>query len=410
MSKNGWKDHDRHIADQFIAALENGTAPWQKPWKAGEPHPFGGIPYNPTTGKEYRGGNVGWLMLRQMHLGSTDSRWMTYKQALAEGAQVRKGEKSTKIEYWKRSIVMPKGATEGDDQDADEAKGKPRLTRFPARVFNACQIDGLPPPEPRPEVPEAFRHAEVERVMERLGVPVQHGGNQAFYMQALDRIQMPKQSQFLEESGYWATLLHEGGHATGHPSRLNRDLSGGKGSESYAREELRAEIFSMMAGNALQLGHDPGQHHAYVASWIRILKDDPREIYRAASDAQKMMDFLGIEKPKPEAVHAQERKAAFVREFDLVLQRDYFISLEDAGLDEAEVLTYLDAGSAQDAVAEYASEYDLDPRGPLDPKPSPELLQELERLRSQRDRLAGALRETLNEPEPEPGRKPAVKP
>lgn len=393
-------DYDREVADRMIAALEAGTAPWQRPWKAGTPNPSGGMPFNPTTGKAYRGGNAINLMLRQTELGSTDSRWLTYKQATALGGQVRKGEKSTSIEYWKKSLR--KGKDEGTGEDADEeasAKGRPSLTVFHARVFNASQIDGLPPPPPAPEVPEAFRHAAVAEVLERLGVPIEHGGNEAFYVPSKDRIQLPEQHQFHSADAYWATALHEAGHATGHPSRLDRDLSGRFGTESYAREELRAEIFSMMAGEALQVGHDPGQHHAYVGHWIEVLKKEPREIYRAASDAQKMMDFLGIEPPAPlqvaEATAESEQQAAFVREFDLLLQRDYALTVEDAGLTTEEVLRYRDADSALEAVREYADDYGLQARGPYDPRPAPELEQELATLRAQRDQLKNALQGVL---------------
>ena len=401
MSKRN--EYDREVADRMIAALEAGTAPWQRPWKAGTPSPSGGLPFNPTTGKAYRGGNSVFLRLRQMELGSDDSRWMTYKQAAALGGQVRKGEKSTPIEYWK-----PRKDDDTGEETADDAKAKKRrglVPMPPARVFNASQIDGLPPPPPRPEVPEAFRHAAVADVLERLGVPIQHGGDRAFYVQALDHIQLPEQHQFVDANAYFAVALHEAGHATGHPSRLNRNLGGGFGSENYAREELRAEIFSMMAGEALQIGHDPGQHHAYVASWIEVLKKDPREIYRAASDAQKMMDFLGIEPPAPlqvaEAKAEADQQAAFVREFDLLLQRDYFMTVQDAGLDTSDVLRYRDAGSASDAVREYANDYDLQARGPLDPRPSPELEQELATLRAQRDQLKNALQGVLAAGEPE---------
>lgn len=412
-------DYDREVADRMIAALEAGTAPWQRPWKAGTPSPSGGLPFNPTTGKAYRGGNSVNLVLRQIELGSDDSRWMTYKQATALGGQVRKGEKSTSIEYWKKGLRKTSDEDTGEDAGDDakaSAKGRPTLTVFHARVFNASQIDGLPPPPPRPEVPEAFRHAAVADVLERLGVPIQHGGNRAFYVQALDHIQLPEQHQFVDANAYFAVALHEAGHATGHPSRLNRNLGGGFGSENYAREELRAEIFSMMAGEALQIGHDPGQHHAYVASWIEVLKKDPREIYRAASDAQKMMDFLGIEPPAPlqvaEAKAEADQQAAFVREFDLLLQRDYYMTIEDAGLATADVLRYRDAGSATDAVREYADDYDLQARGPLDPRPSPEIERELATLRAQRDQLKSALQGVLaaGEPEVETHVRQAVKP
>ena len=409
-------NHDKEVADAIIAALEQGTAPWQKPWAPGKPQAGGGLPYNPNSGNEYRGGNVVFLMARQAQMGSTDSRWMTYKQAAALGAQVRKGEKSTPVQYWKKSVRKGKGDDAGDGDDAPDNKGgRTSLTVFHARVFNASQIDGLPPPPPVPEIPERVRHAAVEAVMDRLGVPIDHGGNQAFYTPSNDRIRMPEQHQFTDPSRYFSTLLHEGGHATGHPSRLNRDLSGGFGSQSYAREELRAEIFSLMASQKLQLGHDPGQHHAYVANWIQLLKDDPREVYRAASDAQKMVDFLEIQAPDLvaglETSHAEEQRAMFVREFDLVLQRDYGVTAADAGVDSNLLERYAASGSAQDAVRDFANDYDLVERDAWGPKASPEVLAELEALRAQRDALKNALSDVLNvEPEMRAEVRRAVKP
>ncbi len=103
---------------------------------------------------------------------------------------------------------------------------------------------------------------------------------------------MPFKHQFPTPDRYYATALHELGHWTGHESRLNRDLAHPFGSEGYAREELRAEIASMLLGSELGIGHDPGQHVAYVGSWIKALQQDPTEIFRAAADAEKIQDFV----------------------------------------------------------------------------------------------------------------------
>lgn len=129
------------------------------------------------------------------------------------------------------------------------------------------------------------------------GVPFNfNGGDRAYYRPDIDQIFMPSKAAFSSPDGFYATALHELGHSTGHKDRLGRDLSGKFGSESYAVEELRAEIFSYMTGERLGIGHDPGQHTAYIKSWIKVLKDDPKEILRACSDAEKICNFLKVER------------------------------------------------------------------------------------------------------------------
>lgn len=289
------------VAERLIEQLEQGTAPWQKPWQPGELR----LPYNPTTGKEYRGMNTLWLHMQ----GHGDPRWMTYKQAAAEGAQVRKGEKGTPIVYWKFSDEQK--AVDEQGRPILDANGKPttisvqleRPRAFTAVVFNAAQIDGLPPLEARPVGPESARHARAKAILANSGAKIQHvPGDRAFYRPVTDSITLPERRQFNTADGYYATALHELGHWTGHPSRLDRDLSHPFGSQGYAREELRAEIASLMLGERLDIGHDPGHHAAYVGSWIKVLKEDPREIFRAASDAERISGYvMGVEQEQTRA-------------------------------------------------------------------------------------------------------------
>lgn len=284
------------VAEKLIDALEKGTAPWQKPWSAGAAD-F--LPHNPTTGKRYRGINA--LMLAAQ--GRDDTRWMTYKQAQGQGAQVRKGERGTPVQYWQYADRQERRDDQGKPV-LDPATGKPvmdevRLERpkvFTAIVFNAEQIDGLPPPAERP--PVAWNPIEkAEAILAASGADIRHSHQgSAFYAPGRDFIQLPHKEHFGEAAGYYATALHELGHWTGHPSRLERDLAHPFGSEGYAKEELRAEIASLILGNDLGIGHDPGQHAAYVKSWIKVLQDDPLEIFRAATDAEKIATYVvGLE-------------------------------------------------------------------------------------------------------------------
>ena len=284
------------VAEKLIRLLQEGTAPWQKGWQPGEPGAL--LPMNPMTGKRYQGINA----IQLMSQGHADPRWMTYKQAAAMGAQVGKGEKGTPIQYWKFSeahdktdaLGNPVRDAEGRRVREDQPLERPRV--FMAIVFNAAQIDGLAPmpPQQAAEWPSLDR---AEQLLRTSGATLVHAAqNRAFYRPVTDSIHLPDRAQFPSAAQYYATALHELGHWTGHPSRLNRDLSHPFGSAGYAREELRAEIASMILGSELGLGHDPAQHASYVASWIKILQNDPLEIFRAAADAEKIQRFvLGLE-------------------------------------------------------------------------------------------------------------------
>lgn len=287
------------VAENLIAQLKEGTAPWQKPWNPGAPGVA--LPMNPTTGKRYKGINAIHLMAQ----GYSDQRWMTYKQATAANAQVRKGEKGTLIQYWKFTEERIKRNDDGSvvlDKDDKPVKETVQLERpkvFNAVVFNAEQIDGLPPMAVRQD--KKWNSIErAESILEASGAKIFHDQvDRAFYRMSTDSIHLPQQASFSSADRYYATALHELSHWTGHASRLDRDLSYPFGSEGYAREELRAEIASMIIGDELGIGHDPSQHVAYVKSWIKALQDDPLEIFRAAADAEKIQGFvLGLEQQR----------------------------------------------------------------------------------------------------------------
>lgn len=294
--KGDKKPYAEQVSEKIIAQLKAGTAPWQRPWKPGA----SSLPYNVTTGKAYRGMNSMWLQMQ----GYGDPRWLTYKQAQGAGAQVRKGESGTTVRYWKfHEEQVLKGE---DGKPILDGNGKKKTIRveldkprvFYANVFNAEQVDGLPALVAKTHDPEPERHARAEAILAASGADIRHHpGNRAYYAPLTDQITLPEMNQFHSADGYYATALHELGHWTGHESRLNRDLTGGFGSEKYAREELRAEIASLMIGDELEIGHDPGQHAAYVGSWIKALEEDHNEIFRAASDAEKITHYvLGFER------------------------------------------------------------------------------------------------------------------
>lgn len=281
------------VADRLISQLESGTAPFQKPWEPGQSI----IPYNPVSGAKYKGANSFWLTMQ----GRSDPRWMTYKQSQSINAQVRKGEKGTLIQYWKFSETKPvldnsgKPILDADKKPLTKTAQLERPRVFSAVVFNGEQIEGLPELEQKTSSDnEVFqRHERAENILSNAGVPIHHDqSDSAFYRPSTDSIHLPEREQFISPDRYYAVALHEVGHSTGHHSRLDRDLTGAFGSESYAREELRAEIASLMIGDELAIGHDPGQHAAYVSSWIKVLREDPKEILRAAKDAEAIKDYV----------------------------------------------------------------------------------------------------------------------
>jgi antirestriction protein ArdC/phage/plasmid primase-like uncharacterized protein/predicted RNA methylase len=316
MEVNSMKNNQKQpfhevVAERLIEKLKAGTAPWQKPWEPGEPNTF--LPMNPTSGKRYKGINSIHL-IAQDH---DDPRWMTYKQANSLGAQVKKGEKGTSIQYWKFNEEQNKLDDNGKpviDSHGDPVKVTVKLERprvFFATVFNGEQIDGLPPiqrKEKTEQTWDAFERAEY--ILKASDAKIRHdAGNRAFYRPVTDSIHLPEKNQFSTADRYYATALHELGHWSGHKSRLNRDLTHPRGSEGYAREELRAEIASMITGDELGIGHDPNQHAAYVGSWIKALEEDPLEIFRAAADAEKIQTYLLDFEQKQIQTTTQEQEA-----------------------------------------------------------------------------------------------------
>jgi len=296
MNKN-FKPLHEHIASKLIAALQAGTSPFQKPWTDSDAPAFT-IPLNPTTNKNYRGMNALWLAMQ----GHSDPRWMTLKHADYAGYTVKQGAKATLINFVKTQNIEAIRDVDGNKIKDENGKTITRVTELDkpaiskAWVFNAEQIDGIPPlAEFLKEKQAAQPWSNLERAENLLAeskAVINHGGNEAYYSKFKDSIQLPAKQQFENQTKYYAVALHELGHWTGHESRLNRPMEGRFGSEQYAREELRAEIASLMMGSELRIGHNFGQHSAYVASWVKVLKDEPFELFRASADAQKIFDFI----------------------------------------------------------------------------------------------------------------------
>ena len=283
------------VAEGLIEALKAGTAPWQKPWST-EGLAMPRLPFNATSGKRYQGINVLNLLLS----GREDPRWLTFKQADAAGFRIKPVEKGTLIQFVKTAQLVTKRDSSGqvvlDDKLRPVREEKPLSGAIisTAWVFNAAQIEGINPLVSLVTSSQNWDPIErAEQLIKNSGATINHlQGDQAYYELKTDSITMPTKSQFDAAGKYYATLLHELGHWSGHASRLDRTLYNLRGSPDYAREELRAEIASMLLGDSLGIGHDPGQHSAYVAAWIGLLTDNPLEIHKAATDAEKIAGFL----------------------------------------------------------------------------------------------------------------------
>jgi antirestriction protein ArdC len=284
------------ITYQIVSELENDVRPWMKPWNA--EHAAGRIT-RPLRGNgvPYQGINVLMLWSAAMEKGYATPIWMTFKQALEFKAHVRKGEQGSLVVYADKIIRT----------ETDEHTGKASEHAIPFMkgytVFNVEQIDGLPErfyakAEARGETIQRIAH--LESFFAATGANVVHGGSRACYVPSTDNVHMPCIDFFRDAESYYATLAHETTHWTRHPSRLDRDFGRKRyGDEGYAMEELVAELGSAFLSADLDLTPEVREDHAaYIASWIKVLKNDKRAIFSAAFHAQRAADFLhGLQHP-----------------------------------------------------------------------------------------------------------------
>ncbi len=311
----------QRVAKGLLQAMEEGNTMWQKPWGASRNQ---SRPHNGTTGTNYAGINVLLLHIEMLRRGSSDTRFMTYRQceAMAEKMradgvpedqlpQVKKGSKSVEIiKFGKTQPKVTPILDEAGKPVLDE-DGKPKVKKGYSRsflqtfnVFHASDIANLPPmPEVDP-LPQWQVHALAEEYVKALNVDVQHvPGDRACYSPLIDRITMPERTQFKTQDAYYATLLHEAAHATGHESRLGRPMVGVFGSEPYAFEEAIAETASVMICASIGIIQDMDpkspymqQHGAYMTSWKGVLKSNPEEavktLMKAMSEGEKVARYV----------------------------------------------------------------------------------------------------------------------
>jgi antirestriction protein ArdC len=277
------------VTERIIADLEQGIRPWLKPWNAGNTEGRITRPLR-HNGTPYQGINILLLWGDAMAKGYAANMWMTYRQAVEIGAQVRKGEHGSLVVYADR-ITRTETADNGEAVEREI----PFMKAY--TVFNVEQIDGLPEryqttPEPKGEALKLIE--ATERFFNATGAIFRHGGNQAYYAPGPDIIQLPVPEAFKDAESYAATKAHELTHWTKHPSRLDRDFGRHRfGDEGYAREELVAELGSAFLCADLGITPEPRDDHvAYIGHWLKVLKDDKRAIFQAAAHAQRAVDYL----------------------------------------------------------------------------------------------------------------------
>ncbi len=298
-NKTAKADIYTRITNQIVADLETGVLPWVKPWHSDHAMDRITRPLR-HNGEPYSGINILSLWSSASAQGFTSPSWMTFKQAQELKASVRKGEKGSLVVYANKFT-----RTEENENGEDVERAIPFLKGY--TVFNVEQIDGLPErfyakPEPRFDTVQRIGHAEA--FFKDTGADIRHGGNRAFYAIHPNYVQMPLFEAFRDSESYYATLAHECTHWTRHPSRLDRDFGRKKhGDEGYAKEELVAELGAAFLCADLEITLEARDDHAsYIASWLKVLKDDTRAIFHAAAHAQRAVDFLhSLQKAKKEA-------------------------------------------------------------------------------------------------------------
>jgi len=276
------------ITNQLISAIEAKPGQPSLPWRTtGALH----MPVNVFTGNPYNGINVVSLWVAASLKDYATPVWGTYRQWSEKGAQVRKGEKSSLVVFYKEYDTDP-------DPEDESDTGKRRVARA-SYVFNAGQVDGYIAPEPPPLLGPVERIARADAFVTATKADIRHGGERAYYSPVSDHIQMPDEGLFIgtrtmtRSESYYSTLVHELIHWSGGKPRLAREVGGRFGSAGYAAEELVAEIGAAFLCCELGITQELRADHAqYLANWLQLLKDDSKAIFTAAARASEAAIFL----------------------------------------------------------------------------------------------------------------------
>jgi len=277
------------VTDRIVAAIEAGAGEPVMPW-----HRTGlssVIPINAVTGNRYRGINIVSLWSAAQHRDYPHGVWASYKQWREIGAQVRKGETSSPVVFYKEFEVEP-------DPEATDDDGKRRVARA-SHVFNCAQVDGYVPADPVPPLPAIERDATAQAFVDATGADIGIGGEQAYYRPATDHIQMPDEHLFrnpdthIRSQDWFCVLSHELAHWSGAKHRLDRQFGKRFGDQAYCAEEMCAELTSAFTVTALGLTPQPRVDHArYIEHYLNLMKADKSAIFAAAAKAAQSSDYL----------------------------------------------------------------------------------------------------------------------
>lgn len=296
----------KQLVDTIMANLENNHSLWRQGWKVS------GAPVSAISGKRYNGVNRLYLTSATMERGYSDNRWLTYNQMKEKGWDFKRDEEGyslgkkagVSIEYFSlydKSTKQPfdrntlDGMTEAERDDYMD-ENVIALRKYYC-VFNGDIIDGIPERE-KHELDPSGKNKRAESILQYWSdneAKIIYGGDEAYYRQSDDEIHLPERNAFVDMPEFYSTALHEVGHSTGHETRLNRDLSGGFGSDKYAEEELRAEIASMFIEQDLEIETSEKQienNSAYIQAWHDKIKEDPNILFKAIADAEKICKFV----------------------------------------------------------------------------------------------------------------------
>lgn len=289
-------DVHQAVTDQIIAAIEAGAGEWQMPWhRTGE-----GLnrPVNIDTGNHYRGVNVVALWASAQMRGFSTGTWGTYRQWSNRDCQVRKGEKASLIVFYKELDIAR------DNAETGESEADTVMFARASWVFNSDQVDGHSAEQDANPADPAQRIEEAEQFVGATEADVRHGGTRAYYRHTDDFVQMPDIERFLGSAtstateAYYATLLHELTHWSGHEKRCNRQFGERFGDHAYSMEELVAELGAAFLCADMGITAEPRIDHAhYIGQWLTVMKADKKAIFTAAAQAAKAVDFLKALQP-----------------------------------------------------------------------------------------------------------------
>ncbi len=292
MSRKSTFDVHQEITNRIVSAMET-AGEFQLPWIRNKGGSFA-RPANIASGNPYNGVNVISLWVSAMACEFPSNIWGTYKQWQEKGCQVRKGEKSSLVVFYKTFEV------EQENADTGETEAGERMIARASRVFNAAQVDGFEiESEELPEEVQFDPIARAEAFAAATRATIEEGGDQACYIPSRDMIRMPERRRFVgtettsAAEGFYSTLNHELVHWSGASSRLDRDLSGRFGDDAYAMEELIAELGAAFLCADLGLTPEPRTDHAcYLKNWLAVLKGDKKAIFTAAAKASQAASWL----------------------------------------------------------------------------------------------------------------------